>query len=44
MKKMEAEQRGMSRGCARAQHYLHESKDESLRPQPLGCRKTIIIR
>ena len=41
---MEADERRKSRGCARAQHYLHESKDESLRSQPLGCRKTSIIR
>ena len=27
-----------------AQQYPYESEDESLRPQPLGCGKTIIIR
>jgi hypothetical protein len=44
MGSMEAEWRGNSSGRARAQPYLHENKNESLRPQPLGCRKTIIIR
>src|SRR6202035_4705522 len=44
MKKMEDARRRKTHDCARAQQCLHESKSESLRPQPLGCGKTIIIR
>ena len=44
MKEMDEEQGRKNPGRARTQHCLHENKDESLRPQPLGCRKTIIIR
>src|SRR5580698_2062071 len=44
MKGMGIEQRQRNSGRAAARQCLHEHKNELLRPQPLGCRKTIIIR
>jgi len=44
MKKMRGGQRLENSGRARTQQCLNESENESLLPQALGCRKTIIIR